>query len=493
MLNCDIGAIVAGLNREQAGAVTAGIDRPVLVLAGAGCGKTTVLTRRIAYLAGTFCPGPNILALTFTRAAAREMAQRVAAFPQTGGAAGLPLVTTFHAFCLRLLLSPGGGAPMYSLLGYPRRPRLVSERLRLQMIARASTRDERTALCASVLELSAMLSRRAVLSRKNPSTEPNAEAALRDIECRYSGAKKELGLWDFSDFVTGAIELFDAHPSAARTFASHFHAVLVDEFQDTNPAQMQILQRLLVPGVPLFAVGDDDQAIYGFQGADRAAVLDFGARFPGAEILKLQTNYRSTPAILSAANRIFRAKPRIFRKVLVAGRPADAASSARRAVTKTVLDSDDDMVRYLVSAVRRLVSEDGVPMSDIAILFRLNQTLDRIGPMFAAGLGSCERLPHMLTVHGSKGREFDTVFLCDLEEGVFPKKQANSARGSWRQKVADLLGISGGDDGEMGEEKRLFYVGVTRAKRVLHLVSVRRKMLYGRTRTCAPSRFVRLV
>ncbi|HMD67504.1 MAG TPA: ATP-dependent helicase [Chitinivibrionales bacterium] len=492
MLHCEIGTIVAGLNPEQAAAVAAPVGAPLLVLAGAGCGKTTVLTRRIAFLAGEFCPADAVLALTFTRAAAREMAERVAAFAKVNAGSGPPLITTFHAYCLRLLLWKSNGAPLYTRLGYRERPRLVSGKRRLQMIAEACTREERLLLCADVLELSALLARRAVFNPGAPGT-PDLEAVVLDIERRYARAKKEAGLWDFSDFIAGALELMDNHVQAASGFLSRFRAVLVDEFQDTNPAQIRLLEKIIVPAIPLFAVGDDDQAIYGFQGADRAAVLEFGARFPGAGILKLQTNYRSTPAILSAANRIFRSKPKAFRKVLVAGRSNAGSAPLRRAVKKVVFESEEDMASWLAASMERLAGENGVAPSGVAVLFRLNQTLDRVDSMLSALLVSCERRPQLLTVHGSKGREFEAVFLCDLEEGVFPKKQAHRTKVSWRERMADLLGITDDDRGEMGEEKRLFYVGVTRAKRFLWLVSVRNKELYGRTRRFEPSRFLRLI
>ncbi len=492
MPHCDIGTIVAGLNPEQAAAVTAPVGTPLLVLAGAGCGKTTVLTRRIAFLAGEFCPAGAVLALTFTRAAAREMAERVAAFSKGNAGSAPPLITTFHAFCLRLLLWKSKGVPLYTRLGYAKRPRLVSEKNRLRMIAEASTREERLLLCADVLELSAVLARRAVFNAGTPGP-PDIEAVVLDIERKYGRAKKKAGLWDFADFIAGALELMDNHVQAVSGFLSRFRAVLVDEFQDTNPAQIRLLEKIIVPAMPLFAVGDDDQAIYGFQGADRTAVLEFGARFPGASILKLQTNYRSTPAILSAANRIFRSKPKAFRKVLVAGRSGAGSAPQRRAVKNIVFESEEDMVSWLAACVERLAGENGVAPSGVAVLFRLNQTLDRVDSMLLARLPSRERRPQLLTVHKSKGREFEAVFLCDLEEGVFPKKQVHGATVSWRERMADLLGITNDDHGEMGEEKRLFYVGVTRAKRFLWLVSVRNKELYGRTRRLEPSRFLRLI
>jgi superfamily I DNA/RNA helicase len=489
----DCHSILAGLNPEQAAAVTASAESPVLVLAGAGCGKTTVLTRRIAFLAREYCPGDNILALTFTRAAAREMAHRVALFAKGNSPAGAPLVTTFHAFCLRFLLHPENDAPLYRLLGYTTRPRLVSATTRLRMIAEASAREERTMLCMDVLELSALIAQRAVVPQATGAFSPEALSALAAIESRYANAKKERGLWDFSDFIPGALMLFDTHHEVAGRFLSRFRAILVDEFQDTNPVQVRLLKRLLLPPKPFFAVGDDDQAIYGFQGADRQTIMEFAARFPGATILKLQTNYRSTAAILSAANRVFRDKPKDFRKVLVAGRVFDPALVKRHAPRRILLESEEAMVSWLIPSIVALKAEHGIAFRECAVLFRLNQTLDKAAEALKSAPQFSNERPQLLTVHGSKGLEFDAVFLCDLEEGIFPKRKTRAGGRSLFTKIASVLHGAKDDADETVEEKRLFYVGITRAKRFLWLVSVRKKELYGRTRQLEPSRFLRLV
>jgi DNA helicase-2/ATP-dependent DNA helicase PcrA len=493
MPQIDIQPILDGLNPEQAAAVTVSAAAPVLVLAGAGCGKTTVLTRRIAFLAREYCPGDNILALTFTRAAAREMAQRVALFKKDNSPTGAPLITTFHAFCLRFLFHTENNAPLYRSLGYATRPRLVSATTRFRMIAETSTREERSLLCMDVLELSALVARRAVFPQATGGLSAEALSVAAAVESRYVNAKKERGLWDFSDFISGALTLIETHPVVSERFLSRFRAILVDEFQDTNPAQVELLKGLLRPEKPLFAVGDDDQAIYGFQGADRKTIMEFEARFPGATILKLQTNYRSTAAILTAANRVFRDKPKDFRKVLVTGLVSAPALVKKHAPRKINLESEEAMASWLVTTMVALKAEHGISYSDCAVLFRLNQTLDKAAETLTAAPQFSSERPQLLTVHGSKGLEFDAVFLCDLEEGVFPKKKARAESRSLVTAITSVLWGAKDDADELGEEKRLFYVGITRAKRFLWLVSVRKKELYGRTRQLEPSRFLRLV
>ena len=486
-------AITDGLNPEQLLAVTADTAKPLLVLAGAGCGKTLVLTRRIAFLAKEFCAPERILALTFTRAAAREMAGRLGTFTNENTGRGAPLVTTFHAFGLRVLLEAIKGQTNYSRLGYAGRPRLVSAQARLRMLAEASTRNERVLLGTDLLELDALVLRRLVFPQKSDVLSAEQEACIDSIAHRYAQAKKRAGLWDFSDFISGALSLFELEPFIAEQYTSRYRAILVDEFQDTNPVQVALLKRLLSTDKPFFAVGDDDQAIYGFQGADRRTIIRFAEHFPGSAILKLQTNYRSTPAILAAANKIFRNKPKQYRKVLRAGLVAKTDSAEQRRPVKKVFEAEREMVSWLVDTMHKLRTNHALDYSGMAVLFRLNQTRDRMESLFKQEPAFKARMPRLLTVHSAKGLEFAAVFLCDLEEGIFPDKRGMSHNPSVFEMLAALLKgkKSGGD--ELEEEKRLFYVGVTRAQRFLWLLSVRKKELYGRTMRFEPSRFLRLI
>jgi superfamily I DNA/RNA helicase len=486
-------SITSGLNPEQLLAVTADTAKPLLVLAGAGCGKTTVLTRRIAFLAEEFCAPERILALTFTRAAAREMAGRVEAFTNKNAGRGAPLVTTFHAFCLRVLLETLNGQRNYCRLGYIKRPRLVSAQARLRMLAEVSTRDERALLCMDVLELDTLVQRRQVFPQKLDLLSAEQEACVDAMAGRYALAKKRAGLWDFSDFISGTLSMFEMEPFIAEQYTSRYRAILVDEFQDTNPVQVGLLKRLLSADKPFFAVGDDDQAIYGFQGADRRTIIRFTDHFPGSAILKLQTNYRSTPAILAAANKIFRDKPKHYRKVLRAGLIAKTVRPEQRRPVKKVFEAQGEMVSWLIDTMHKLKEGLALDYSGMAVLFRLNQTRDRIESLLKQNPAFKSQMPRLLTVHSAKGLEFAAVFLCDLEEGIFPDKRGKSHNPSVLEMFAVLLKRRKSVEDELEEEKRLFYVGVTRAQRFLWLVSVRKKELYGRTMRFEPSRFLRLV
>jgi DNA helicase-2/ATP-dependent DNA helicase PcrA len=371
-------AITDGLNPEQLLAVTADTAKPLLVLAGAGCGKTTVLTRRIAFLAEKFCAPERVLALTFTRAAAREMAGRAKTFTKGNPGRGAPLITTFHAFCLRVLLEAREGGSNYSRLGYAGRPRLVPAQARPRMLAEASTRSARLLLGMDVLDLEALVLKRLAFPKKQNVFSAEQEACLAIIESRYAEAKKQAGLWDFGDFILQTLALWEKHPSILGQYNSRYRAVLVDEFQDTNPVQVGLLKRLLSTDKPFFAVGDDDQAIYGFQGADRRTIIRFTDHFPGSAILKLQTNYRSTPAILSAANKIFRNKPKAYRKVLIAGLDGKTARPDQRRPVKKVFEAEAEMSSWLVDTMHKLKKEHALDYSGMAVLFRLNQTRDRM-------------------------------------------------------------------------------------------------------------------
>jgi DNA helicase-2/ATP-dependent DNA helicase PcrA len=486
-------SISRGLNPEQLLAVTGDTGRPLLVLAGAGCGKTTVLTRRIAFLAQEFCSPDKILALTFTRAAAREMACRVESFTNASAERSSLLVTTFHAYGLRVLLEAFEGRQNFTRLGYTKRPRLVTAPMRMRMLAETSTRDERVLLGMDVIELDACLGRRAAFPESAHQFSREQNATIFAIEARYAQAKKKQGLWDFSDFIVQALELWKTHPAILSQYNSRYSAVLVDEFQDTNPMQVRLLKQLLSIDKSFFAVGDDDQAIYGFQGADRSTIIRFAEHFPGSAILKLQTNYRSTPAILFAANKIFRNKPVQYRKLLKAGRTAVMSLQERGMPQKKIFETEEGMKSWMIATMRKMNLVHAVNYSEMAVLFRLNQTRERMAGLFKQEPVFSTQMPLFLTVHSAKGLEFPAVFLCDLEEDIFPDSREEPHSLSWREIISAVFKMKKRDNEGLEEEKRLFYVAVTRAQRFLWLISVRKKELFGRTKRFGSSRFLKLV
>jgi DNA helicase II / ATP-dependent DNA helicase PcrA len=520
----DAEAIFAGLNPEQRRAVEA-VRGPVVILAGAGSGKTTTITRRIAWqvATGTFA-APEILAVTFTDKAAGEMRTRLARLGVDGVRA-----RTFHASALQQLhyfgRGPGGVLP--------------SKALMLRHIANSLPRPYRFRPAADLAtEIEWAKNRRIPADRYEALVGDRAAALPPDLMGRvyreYERRKAGRGLVDFEDLLELCIRLYDEDANAVAEFRSRCRAITVDEFQDVNLLQQELLERWLGPREELCVVGDDYQAIYGFTGASPQYLLALRDRFEAAAVVTLEENYRSSPQILELANRL---TPRLggAAKTLRAVRPDAPEPVLRPFATR------EEETGFVVERIRALVAE-GVRFDDVAILFRLNarsepweealaeaeipyqvrggpflarpaarrlrqllggsqstaltddvrraaieegwaqgEELERVGEYEATrqhdlgrlvalarqfddgartlagffrelderfGEGSDGRGVHLLTYHRAKGLEFDAVFLPALEERELPVRQAKS-----EEAVA--------------EERRLLYVGITRAKRHL--------------------------
>lgn len=496
--------LLHGLNQEQINAVTVSTEHHTLVLAGAGCGKTTVLTKRIAYCIRAGTDQRKICALTFTRKAAEEMATRVSALKTILKSGELPLITTFHGLGLRLLTQIFQGRPNFTRIGFNKQPEFLSERKRLQLLASISTKQERDVLFADLLKLDSLLAQRSVFPEKLSTLSDHQLKLLDLIAVRLDAKKRECNVWDFSDLLSGLMELFDSYPLIAQHYAQSFDNILVDEFQDTSPLQINILHKLLSEGSSLFAVGDDDQAIYGFRGADIRPTLEFGQYFEGAKILKLQINYRSVPIILETANKLFRNKDQTYRKVLVSGRYSAKDNPARPSIH--IFDNMEQLLTWILQKAEILNRKDAIALGEMAVLFRVNQTLNWaedflkkncVKELLCDPKCTHEGLPQLLTIHRSKGLEFPVVFLCDLEESVFPSyripakkkiKTINDLIGHiMKNKKSDKIGC------DWEEEKRLFYVAITRAQKYLYFLSARHKLVYGRQRRFEQSSLIKLL
>jgi len=294
-----VDALLDSLNPEQRRAVTAG-DGPWLVLAGAGSGKTRVLTARIAHLIRARGVAPyRVLAFTFTNKAAREMRGRVESM--LAGQAGDCWLGTFHATGVRIL-------------------RREAERLGWQRNFAIYDTDDSEALIKRALEartlarhVSAAEARGVISAWKNAGvgTESAARAAgdaheklLAEIYADYDRALRRNNAFDFDDLIARPVQLFESQPDVRQAWAERFHHVLVDEFQDTNTLQMTFIEHLSGQHHNLFVVGDDDQSIYGWRGARIENILEFESRFPGTGVVRLEQNYRSTAPILAAANHV---------------------------------------------------------------------------------------------------------------------------------------------------------------------------------------------
>jgi len=531
----DAEGIFAGLNREQARVVEA-VRGPVCILAGAGSGKTTTITRRVAHqVASRAFDAGEILAVTFTDKAAGEMRARLGALGVDGVAA-----RTFHSAALAQL----------RWLGEAPRKIIASKALWLRQIGNSLPRPYRFRPAGDLAtEIEWARNRRLTpdtyrreLGDRAPPIPPDL---MTRVFRRYEQRKTDSGHVDFEDLLELAIRMFDDDPHALAAVRERYRAFTVDEYQDVNLLQQTLLDRWLGSSEELCAVGDDYQSIYAFTGATPAYLLGMPARFPDATVVRLEANYRSTPEILALANRIvphLGGAEKILRATCASG-PEPALSPL------PTREAELELVRDRVRALRA----EGVPLEEMAVLSRTNAGLipfeesfhkaaipsqgasllgreaarqllkrmrefestavaarvrglaedagwlqhppDKLGERelvrqadlnrlvelatafddgvrttrdFVADLearfgstGAERRGVHLLTLHGAKGLEFEAVFLPRVEEKELPIRQARK-------------------DTEIAEERRLLYVGMTRAKRYLAL-----------TWSARPSRFLR--
>ncbi len=596
-----------GLNPAQRTAVMHA-DGPLAVVAGPGTGKTRTLTARIAYLVESRgVPPASVLALTFTNKAAEEMRERLAGPLGDDGPLGIT-VGTFHQLGAAVLREFGAAA------GIP------------GSFVIADEEDRRVLLKRSVPELSSGQVRRAleeISSGKNllteePAVDPSGGRAadgtpdLPAIRGRYDAALAEAGALDFDDLIYRTVRLLEAHPAVLETLQRRFRWISVDEYQDVNAAQHRLLRLLVAGGANLCVIGDPDQAIYGFRGADHRYFLSYARDFPGARQLHLARNYRSPQAILDAAAQVIAHNPDRRATALIADYACQVKVDVHRAPT------DRAEAEFVVHQVERMVGgtsyfsldsgrvdDDGPAehraFGDFAVLYRLNaqaklleEAFDRsgipyqttggaataeqqpvravlsllwltlspdsrthrarialdahgapgdaavaevlsrissatgtsgsapvaelVGAVAAAGAelrgreydaAEQERIARvqraadpfgtrlrdfltatalqsetdryderadrvtLMSLHAAKGLEFPVVFVVGCEEGLLPYRPAHREA-----------------DPDEAEERRLFYVGMTRARRRLVLTHAERRLLFGRTMENGLSGFV---
>lgn len=605
--------IFDGLNAAQVEAVRS-IDGPVLILAGAGSGKTKCLTHRLAHIVQQDRAALNqILAITFTNKAAQELAHRILAIleypidsfernPQLAMRRHLPWVGTFHSICVRLL-------------------RQEAEAIGLSRTFTIFDGDDSLSLIKQIMkqknldpkQYSPQAIRSVISSAKNElmspeEYEPFAQGHFQEIAHEiYVEYQKELGklsCLDFDDLIGMTVKMLQRNPEIQQKYHQQFRYVMVDEYQDTNKAQYKLTRLLTNPATNnLCVVGDDFQSIYGWRGANFNNILNFHKDFSATTIIKLEQNYRSTQTIIEgAADIIAKVKRRSEKKIWTengSGPPitvyeannayaeADFIITEARSLRALGASWSDVGVLYRTNAQSRVIEEvflaEGVPyrlvgalrfyerkeVKDVLAYLRyLCNADDRhslarivnvpprgIGPKtfekggekveqfieemrrlreFAAqnspaavlerllqvtrykeflndgtpeGEGRRENIEELqnlsaefetledflehvalvsdvdnfdtgadavtlMTLHSSKGLEFTTVFLTGLEEGLFPHMRALE------------------DDGEMDEERRLCYVGMTRARKRLYLTWARTRMLHGGLTSTIPSRFL---
>ncbi len=634
-------SIYDSLNPMQKEAVFA-TEGPVLILAGAGSGKTRVLTHRIAYLIDEKNVNPyNILAITFTNKAAGEMRERVDNL--LGGMdAAQVWVSTFHSMCVRILrrhIDQIGYDTNFTIYDSDDSKSVVKSAMKRLEIDPKSL-SERTALAAISDCKNRFIS---VADYEDMSTD-YAEKKIAKVYAEYQKTLHQNNALDFDDLLVKTVELFQKCPEVLRNYQNRFQYIHVDEYQDTNTVQFMLIYQLAAAHKNLCVVGDDDQSIYKFRGADITNILSFEKHFPGAKVIKLEQNYRSTPNILDAANAVIQNNTGRKDKRLWSDRPegervkyvlypdgrqeasciiqdivdnvskgesykdiailyrTNAQSRAfeeeclyknvpykivgginfyQRAEIKDVLaylktidnGQDDLAVRRIINVPKRGIGATSVEhvqafaeahnISLMDALMRADEIKEvsraltkiqgfvnqiRVLRSKAEFMGIDELIEEvikdvnyeaelekldkeqadvkkenlqelvskaveyqdatedqgeeptlsgfledvaliadidsvddsddrilLMTLHGAKGLEFSRVYLCGMEEDLFPSSRA--------------LGSENPDDIE--EERRLAYVGITRAKNHLTLTGARMRMMHGETWFHQPSRFVK--
>jgi len=358
------GQLLEGLNPQQAEAVRH--DRgPLLILAGAGSGKTRVITHRIAWLVRVLGVRPSqILAITFTNKAAAEMKGRIEQL--IGDKVMTMWVGTFHAMMIRVLRR------FADRLGFDRNFTIIDTDDQLKVIKACLTElrlDEKAFVPKAV--------HGQISSWKNALSEPSVQVRLAGNEYRmskiaqvyalYQDKLKKSNSMDFDDILVFAVRLLENHADIRTEYQDRFQYVLVDEYQDTNHAQYRLIRMLSASHHNLCVVGDDDQSIYSFRGANIQNILDFEKDFPDCKVIKLEQNYRSTKTILDAANTVIQHNKGRKMKTLW------TSSGSGDKITFYRADNHSEEGGYVASEIARICrSGRGASYRDIAILYRLN-------------------------------------------------------------------------------------------------------------------------
>ena len=354
---------LADLNRPQLDAATS-LDGPLLVLAGAGTGKTRVITYRMAEIIRRGTAADRVLSVTFTNKAAKEMLER------TGNLLGRrlkkrPWISTFHALCVRILRQEA------EAIGYPA-AFAIFDRADQESAARTALRETRLGdMAMKPGELLARISRWKMQGvrpeQASEFTEDDRDLLAAVAYRRYQNALKTSAALDFDDLLLQTHALFTERPDVLEKQQSRFDYVQIDEYQDTNRVQFLIIEALVKPHQRLCVVGDDDQSIYGWRGAEVEHILNFQAHFPGAKVVRLEDNYRCTDKILSIANNIVKYNRTRHPKVLRTNK------RSRDAVRFLAYQDEVTEAEQTVLEIEYLVKQEIVRADDIAVLYRTKE------------------------------------------------------------------------------------------------------------------------
>ncbi len=357
---------LAKLNPPQREAASHG-GGPILVLAGAGSGKTRVITFRIAHLIELGIPPSAICAVTFTNKAAEEMRERVGALLHDKRVTREITIGTFHALGLTILRQER------KALGLPRGFTIYDQSDQMGALreslrhTKQMTRDGERRFDVKSILTRISLAKNAFIApdqyEGNPADEYDAMTA--EVYPKYQEMLRACAAFDFDDLIVEPVRLFETVPDVRERWSNKYRFVMVDEFQDTNAAQLRMVKALVEQHQNLCVVGDDDQSIYSWRGADPTNILSFGELFPGAKIVKLEQNYRSTKTILEAANTVIANNKQRHGKTLW------SQLAEGKSITHAVAQTPEDEAKWIAAEIHQL-HKDGRPWDSIAIMYRSN-------------------------------------------------------------------------------------------------------------------------
>jgi len=496
----EVDPLLAGLNAAQRDAVLHQ-GPPLIVQAGPGTGKTRALTHRLAYLVSRRGVAPEaILALTFTRQATAEMEERI--HHLLAGTPGLSRLTikTFHALGQQILKDHGGQERQVA--DEAQRRSLLRESARAHHLAfgdleRQITRWKQALIFPEDLTAPEPGGQSPLFSRNGPRDSTLTLAATEKSPYiaafgAYEAALKRAGLWDYEDLIARPALLLARHPEIRETYRTRFRHLLVDEYQDLNEAQYRLFRQLAGPGAEIMVIGDPNQAIYGFRGARPEFFRRFREDWPEARRCRFTETYRLPAPILQAAAPLLagfgEGEPESTVTHQAGNRPvvlltAASPGAEARAIAREIEKLVGGFSHYGLedAKVRHQSPAEKAGFRDVAVLYRLHalgaelarglteagipcqQAKEGVGPDWDDLDLAAERVK-LLTLHAAKGLEFPYVFIAGCETGLIP----------WEPEG------DGAVDGD--EERRLFYVGLTRASRQVFLTRSRERTLWGQRR-----------
>ncbi len=457
----------AELNEQQLAAVTAS-PGPLLVIAGAGSGKTRTLIYRVAYLLENGVDPRNILLLTFTNKAARQMLDRVANLLPVD-ASGL-WGGTFHSIGNRMLRRHGsvlGYSSGFTILDREDQKDLIDTVVASSGINPKEIRFPKGDVLADLFSFTVNTERsmEELLAEKFPYFLPLIEP-IKDVHARYERKKKATNSMDFDDLLEKTLRMLKEHPEVAQTYRRQFQFILVDEYQDTNKIQADFIDTLAVHHRNVMVVGDDAQSIYSWRGANFKNILAFPQRYPDAQVFKIELNYRSVPEILSVANAAIAPNVEQFKKELAATRETKELKPA-----VVALKTGAEQAQFIAQRVLEL-RDEGIVLDEIAILYRAHYHAVDVQLEF-----SRRGIPYQIT---SGVRFFEQAHIKDVaafirfvanprDEVAFrrmvrllPGIGNKSAEGLWREWEKTLE--ASGEIANWGERLRAMSVGARSKK-----------------------------